>query len=116
MEQNNNNLSNIKHPDYNPAEDPEVEPDWEDLKDKLDFVRKKFDPYQRYIMIVGFTILIILVVYLGYARGALDVCNDLGGRLEVGREIVCHPSQYTPQAPLNDSTFIVPRLSIENVD
>ncbi len=110
--QNNNNLSNISHPDYDPAKDPEVEPDWEDVVDKLDFIRDKFMPYQRYIMIVGFTILIILVVYLGYARGALDVCNDLGGRLEVGREIVCHPSHYTQQPAFIDGTSMVPNVTV----
>ena len=110
--QNNNNLSNISHPDYDPAKDPEVEPDWEDIKDKLGFIRDKLDPYQRYIMIVGFTILIILVVYLGYARGALDICNDLGGRLEVDMmKVKCHPSQYTPQIQFRDGTT----STIENV-
>lgn len=114
---NNNNLSNIKHPDYDPAKDPKVESDWEDVVDKLDFIRDKFMPYQRYIMIAGLTILIILVVYLGYARGALDVCNDLGGRLEIDMmKVKCHPSQYTQQTPLNDGTSMVHNLTIENVD
>ncbi len=75
-------------------------------------------PYniKRYTMIVGFIILVLLVVYLGYARGALDVCNDLGGRLEIKVvNIQCHPDQYNI-TPLNDDTFIVPRLPIENVD
>ncbi len=108
----NNNLSNINHPDYDPAKDTEVEADWEDIKDKLGFIRDKFDPYQKYIMIVGLTILILLVVYLGYARGALDICNDLGGRLEVGWKIVCHPSQYTQQPILIDGTSMVPNFTL----
>ena len=65
----------------------------DDLWDRLKSIRDKGMPYQRYIMIVGFTILILLVVFLGYARGALDVCNSLGGRLEVGWKILCHPGQ-----------------------
>ena len=116
MNQNNNNLSNIEHPDYDPAEDPKVEPDWEDIEDKLGFIRDKLMPYQRYIMIVGLTILILLVVYLGYARGALDVCNDLGGRLEIKvLNVECHPSHYTPQPVFIDGTSMVPNLTIENV-
>lgn len=68
----------------------------DDLWDRLVSIRDKCMPYQRYIMIVGFTMLILLVVWLGYVRGALDVCNDLGGRLEVGWKILCHPGQNIP--------------------
>ncbi len=111
----NNNLLNISHPDYDPAKDPKVEPDWEDIEDKLGFIRDKFDPYQRYIMIVGLTILILLVVYLGYARGALDVCNDLGGRLEVDMmKVKCHPSQYTQQPTFIGGTSIVPNITLRD--
>ena len=52
----------------------------------------------RYIMIVGFSLLILLVVYLGYARGGLDICNSLGGRFEAGIEIKCHPG-YSNNPP-----------------
>ena len=63
---------------------------------ELNRLRDKLEPYNRYIMIAGFIILIMLVVYLGYARGALDVCNDLGGRLEVKKMfgIDCLPGSY----------------------
>lgn len=81
--------------EYDPTNDLDIE---DDLSDALDNIRRKFDPYQRYIMIVGFTILVLLVVYMGYARGALDVCNDLDGRLEIdwGVNIECHPRQSIP--------------------
>ena len=102
MKQNNNNLSDISHPNYDPAKDPEVQPDT--FIEWLVEWRNNL-PYNkiRYIMIVGFTILIILVVFLGYARGALDVCNDLDGRLEINLlHIKCHPSQYNPTTENQD--------------
>ena len=70
--------------------------DIEDGLEGLNRLRAKLEPYNRYIMIAGFIILIMLVVYLGYARGALDVCNDLGGRLEVKKMfgIDCRPGSY----------------------
>ena len=54
-------------------------------------------------MIVCFTILIFLVVFLGYARGALDVCNALDGRLEVNLlKVECHPRQNNPTTDPSD--------------
>ena len=75
--------------------------------EQLNRFRDKFISHQRVIMIVGFTILVILVVFLGYARGALDVCNDLGGRLAVGWEIKCHPSLYNIPTETFDSAMEV---------
>ncbi len=78
-----------------------------ELLNALDKIREKFDPYQRYIMIVGFIIMILLVVFMGYARGALDVCNSLDGRLEIDWGVVCHPRQPIPAIDAQD-----PRLNI----
>ena len=85
----------------------------------MDKIRDKLEPYKRYIMIGGFTMLILLVVYLGYARGSLDVCNDLGGRLEVGWDIHCQPGHYdTPPAQEGvdavGQRFVIPDIIIEN--
>ncbi len=97
MEQNNKNLSDITRQDYDPSKDPEVEEDMPLILSALNKFRDRMRPYQRWIMITGFIILVMLVVYMGYARGALDVCNDLGGRLEIDIvHIVCHPGQYNP--------------------
>ena len=56
-------------------------------------VFKRFMPYQRQIMIVGMIILIFLVVFLGYARGGLDVCRSLDGLLDP--KFKCHPNYYS---------------------
>ena len=116
MKQNNKNISNVSHPNYNPAEDPEVEPDVPLVSHTLNKIRGRFMPYQRYIMIVGFIILVMLVVFLGYARGALDVCNDLDGRLEVGWKIKCHPSHYnqTPTVNIIPLVYIPSNNSVED--
>ena len=105
MEQNNNNVSNISHPDYDPAKDPEVGADsvaeWlREWRDNLPYNQR------RYVLIVGFTLLILLVVFLGYARGAWDVCSDLGGKMD-GKllHIECHPSQYNPPTETVNSNF-----------
>ena len=112
MNKQQQNNTNISHPDYNPTKDPDVQPDT--ITEAITEWKNEL-PYntRRYIMIVGFTILIILVVYLGYARGALDVCNDLEGRLEVGWKIECLPSQYTQQDSPVVEDMIIP---FKNVD
>ena len=84
---------------------------------KLDTIRDKLDPYQRIIMIGGFIILIFLVVYLGYARGSLDVCNDLGGRLEVGWTINCRPGSCSTPLDTTDAigqSFTIPDIVIDD--
>ena len=109
-EQRKEPITDIQHPDYDPANDPEVEdsfPKW------MNNLRDKLDPYQRPVMIIGFIILVMLVVFLGYARGALDVCNDLGGRLEASLnfyKIKCHPGQGIPieNVDMVGQPFIVP--------
>ena len=93
-----------------PTNDPDVT---DNTAEELNRWADKLMPYQRYIMIVGFIILVLLVVYLGYARGALDVCNDLGGRLEVNiLGIKCHPGHYNPQDNIIDNT--IPYYTIED--
>ncbi len=84
---------------------------------KLDTIRDKLAPYQRIIMIGGFVILIFLVVYLGYARGSLDVCNDLGGRLEVGWTINCRPGSCRTPIDTKDAvgqSFFIPDIIIDD--
>jgi len=61
----------------------------DNLSETLDNFRQRMAPYQRYIMIVGLIILILLVVYLGYAMGGLKVCRDLDGLLD--SKFKCHP-------------------------
>ena len=99
-------IKDVSHPDYDPGKDPEVEDSFSDWADNI---RERLMPYHKYIMIVGFTILILLVVFLGYARGALDICNDLGGRFEIDNivKVKCVPGQDIPTSNILD-----PRLSI----
>ena len=114
MEQNNKNVSNISHPNYNPAEDPEVDEDMSLVLHNLKKIREKFDPYQRWIMIVGFTILIFLVVFLGYARGALDICTSLDGLLD--DDFKCHPGYYTVNITKDrvGQTFNILKVDVKN--
>ncbi len=104
MEQNNNK-TNISNPDYNPKDDPEVQ---DDIEDKLNYIRDKFMPYQRQIMIVGIIILIVLIVFLGVAYGGMRVCSDLDGLLD--SKFKCHPN-YSPVTNELDSVrqpFVIP--------
>lgn len=55
-------------------------------------LRDKFMPYQREIMLTGMFILIALVVFLGFARGGLEVCNSVGGHFNWKLE--CHPQLF----------------------
>lgn len=80
------------------------------------FFQDKLMPYQRQVMIYGMILLIFLVVFLGYARGGLDVCNALGGRLEVSPGLTCHltclknePVRFTATG----SPIIIPKVIIE---
>ena len=92
MSQNNKEIdkSDLSRPNYSPEDDPEVQ---EDIEDKLNYIRDKFDPYQRQIMVVGIIILILLVVFLGVAYGGMRVCSDLDGLLD--SKFKCHPN-YNP--------------------
>ncbi|KKK74175.1 hypothetical protein LCGC14_2886390, partial [marine sediment metagenome] len=58
-----------------------------------------------------------LVVYLGYARGSLDVCNDLGGRLEVGWTINCRPGPCSTPIDNTDGVgqqFYIPDMFVDD--
>ena len=67
----------------------------DNMTEELERFRQKFMPYQRYIMIIGIIILILLVVFLGYAYGGLKVCADLDGLLD--KNFKCHlNSTVTP--------------------
>ena len=70
-------------------------------------------PYNktRYLMIVGFTMLVLLVVYLGYAYGGLKMCTQVGGILD--SDYICQ-LKSTSQS-LKDSVgqpFILPNITI----
>ena len=86
--------------EYNAKDDPEVTDDWPAEADRI---RRKFMPYHRYIMIGGITILIFLVVFLGFAYGGMKVCSQLDGILD--NKFKCH-LDYSPE-PVYD-----PRQSI----
>ena len=110
-----NNRSDISGPDYDPSKDPEVQPDTiteclVEWKNNLPYNKK------RYIMIVGFTILIFLVVFLGYAYGGMKVCSNLDGLLD--SEFKCHPNYYTNLTQTNidmvGQSFTLPNYTIEN--
>lgn len=95
---------------YDSANDPDVT---DTYGEELIRWRDKLMSYQRYIMIVGFTILIILVVFLGYARGALDVCNDLGGRLEINWMMPkCHPDYYKQNIDSVEQSIIIQNIGL----
>jgi len=76
-------------------------------RDDLPYNRK------RYIMIIGFTILVMLVVYLGYAYGGLKVCSQLDGILD--SNFTCHP-YYNPTSELDavGMPFVIPNISIQS--
>lgn len=88
-------LSDYTHPDYDSSEDPNVT---DTIDEEVGRWLDKLLPYKRYIMIGGTVILIILVVFLGYALGGLKVCNDLDGILD--SKFKCHPDFINEQRKL----------------
>ncbi len=104
--------SDISHEDYEPEDDPEVTDNWPAEAERI---KKKFMPYHRYIMIGGFTILIFLVVFLGFAYGGMKVCSQLDGILD--NKFKCHPGyeldlMYNQEPSLfTDLTFDVQNKS-----
>jgi|TARA_Y100000310_G_scaffold344046_1_gene454774 hypothetical protein len=86
------------------------------IKQWLGRLRDKAEPYERFIMLGGMIILIFLVVFLGYARGGLDTCNDLGGRFD--SKLDCHLGCYEPDKVMRQprstdavgQRFVVPEL------
>jgi len=71
-------------------------------------------PYNktRYIMIIGFIILVLLVVYVGYAYGGLKMCTQVGGILD--SDYICQ-LEFTSQSSNKDNVgmpFIVPNITI----
>ena len=103
-----------------------VEPEQKDTnktKDDTDFtelerLRDKFMPWQREIMIVGMILLIALVVFLGFARGGLEVCNDVGGFFDW--KLKCHPYHFNETDAMGNidnasydrvgQKFVIPKL------
>ena len=77
-------------------------------------LREKFMPYQREIMLTGMIILIALVVFLGFARGGLEVCNSVGGYFNWKLE--CHPQLFNWTSGIGTcyddvgQTFMVPKF------
>lgn len=115
IDNNGINLSDVSHPDYNPAKDPEVEPDWEDVKNKLEYIKNKLWPYQKYIMIVGILMLIMIVVFLGYAYGGMKVCSELDGILD--DKFKCHPYILNQTQKIYlygvEPLWVIPNITIE---
>jgi len=93
--------------DNNGVDDSDQE--FEKLVDKLMV-------YQKQIMMGGFIVLFILVVFLGYAVGGLKVCSDLDGLLDSGFK--CHPGFYNQtRGMMFDSAgqpFQIPDVIIQN--
>ena len=97
------------------------EPDQKDNKidenidiEPLDRLRDRLMPYQREIMLTGMIILIALVVFLGFARGGLEVCNDVGGYFDW--KLKCHPQSFNWTSGTSTcyddvgQRFIIPKL------
>ena len=91
-----------------PTDQPEPTEDIDTagLTNQLD----KLLPYKREIMIVLFIILILLVVFLGYAFGGLRVCTDLDGLLD--DKFKCHPNYFNQTPPIYNGTGF--KLNFEN--
>ncbi len=90
MEKMENSTKETKEPidSEQQVQDQEVE----EVVEGLVRLRDRLMPYQRPIMIGGFIILIILVVFLGFAYGGMKVCSQLDGILDSGFK--CHPNYY----------------------
>jgi len=73
-------------------------------------------PYnkRRYIMIIGFSILVLLVVYLGYAYGGLKMCTQVGGILD--NTYTCQLGFASPSNNFDKvgQRFIVPNVIINS--
>ena len=76
------------------------------FRDELPYNKK------RYLMIILFIVLIMLVVYLGYAYGGLKVCSDLDGILD--SDFKCHPD-FNPVKRFDSvgMPFTLPNISVE---
>ena len=92
--------NDINRPNLQPKHDNQATsgPDKDDVStekfiEDMNRFRERMAPYQRYIMVIGFTVLIILVVFLGYAYGGARVCSELDGLLD--SNFKCHPGFYT---------------------
>lgn len=83
------NMTKIEPNDQNSDEYDEIAP-----------IKFKF---QRPLTTILLIVLIMLVVFLGYARGVLQVCKELGGELTSDKLISCRP--YKPIPTENNTTF-----------
>ncbi len=102
--------------EYNIGSDDDPEEDAHDYSKELGAIMDRFMPYQRQIMIVGSIILVMLVVYLGFALGGLKVCSDLDGLLD--SKFKCHPNYTTSMRNTNmvGNPFNIPNITIPNYD
>ena len=95
----------------------DIEVDLDQLNEEFSKLFKPFMPYQRHIMIYGMIVLIMLVVFLGYAYGGMKVCSELDGILD--DNFTCHPDfQQDQQRRVNSvgQVFMIPNFTEENGD
>ncbi len=95
--------------------DNKIDDDTENITiEPLEKLRDKFMPWEREIMLTGMIILIALVVFLGFARGGLEVCNDVGGYFDW--KLKCHPQSFNWTSGTSTcyddvgQRFIIPKL------
>lgn len=88
-------------------DDEEIDRSWKELQKFRDNLPYN---YKRYTMIIGFTILVMIVVWLGYAYGGLKVCSQLDGVLD--SDFICHPN-YAP--PINNVNNVGMPFTIPNI-
>ena len=99
-----------------PQQKDSEEPNIDDSFKRLFELRDRLMPYQREIMLTGMFILIALVVFLGFARGGLEVCNSVGGHFDW--KLKCRPLLFNWTEGIDTcydgvgQRFIVPIIDI----
>lgn len=96
-----------------PNNDPDVT---DTVGEELIRWRDKLMPYHRYIMIGGIIILIMLVVFLGFAYGGMRVCSDLDGILD--SSFKCHPYYYNDTITIDEDAakYLLGNITFEEQD
>lgn len=88
-------------------EEKETKPDFEGFTEEIDSIKGRLAPYQRPILIIGITLFLIIIFFVGFGIGGFVVCHQQEGLLD--DSFKCHPDYYnrnnTPQAFIPDIQF-----------
>ena len=81
----------------------QAELELKELKEMSNSLRDKLMPYQRPILYIGISLLLLLLLFIGFSIGAYSICRQADGFLD--DKFYCHVDYYNEQKRQQDKIF-----------